>query len=183
MEIPNIEKYLLLCKKNRLIEDFKIYRAPNLLELKEIMGPCPSLASRSHKIGRPLCLGVDVTYYSNRYVGVDLEYSERNKTFESPEFFHRYLKIKKRVSQRNLLKSWTEHEASFKCLSLAGKNIRLMTEVERRAQGGYWHPTLKPHEFIRCESIWDASWLFTIASLSKLALHPRPARRATNQIR
>lgn len=183
MEIPNIEKYLLLCKKNRLIEDFKIYRAPNLLELKEIMGTCPSLASRSHKIGRPLCLGVDVTYYSNRYVGVDLEYSERNKTFESPEFFHRYLKIKKRVSQRNLLKSWTEHEASFKCLSLAGKNIRLMTEVERRAQGGYWHPTLKPHEFIRCESIWDASWLFTIASLSKLALHPRPARRATNQIR
>lgn len=167
--IPNIEKYLLLCKKNKVIRDFKIYIAPNLLELKEIMGPCPLLASRSHKIGKPLCVGVDVAYYKNKYVGVDLEYSEKNRTFESPEFFYRYLKIKRGASQRNLLKSWTEHEASFKCLSLAGKNIKLMTEVERKAQGIYWHSTLKPDECIHCESTWDASWLFTMASLSKLA--------------
>lgn len=167
--IPKIERYLLLCREKGLIENFKIYSSVNLAELKEMMGPRLALASRSHKAGKRLCLGVDVTYSSNRPVGVDLEYSEKNGNFVSPEFFHRYLKIKNRVSQRSLLKSWTEHEASFKCLSLAGKSIRLMTEVEKRDSGIYWHAALKPNEYVYCGSEWDSSWLFTIASLRRLS--------------
>lgn len=167
--IPKIERYLLLCRDKGLIENFKIYSAENLAELKEMMGTRPALASRSHKAGKRLCLGVDVTYSSNRPVGVDLECSERNETFVSTEFFHRYLKIKNRVSQRSLLKCWTEHEASFKCLSLAGKNISLMTEVEKRDSGIYWHAALKANEYVRCESAWDSPWLLTIASLRTLS--------------
>lgn len=149
------------------IKDYKIFFARSAQDLKAFMGERFASCTRTHKkFSIDEYWGVDVEFFPTKTLGVDLEkFDPTRSIFENIEKIKLKYALPTHWDKKNLLEEWCHREAVFKCLSLAGSEIRTLEEIERVSNTIYSYLAANNRQQICVEGFWVGDSYLALAML------------------